>query len=52
MSPKKPPKWYATLEKRHPAFMDAVQQLGKAVKQEGPWKPVQSQKTFTMQSLS
>jgi AhpD family alkylhydroperoxidase len=36
MSQKKPPKWYATLEKRHPHFMIAVQELGKIVKQEGP----------------
>lgn len=36
MSGKKPPKWYATLEKRYPNFMEAVQQLGKVVKQEGP----------------
>jgi AhpD family alkylhydroperoxidase len=36
MSQKKPPKWYTTLEKRHPKFMNAVQELGKAVKQEGP----------------
>jgi len=36
MSGKKPPKWYTTLEKRHPNFMDAVQQLGQVVKQEGP----------------
>jgi alkylhydroperoxidase/carboxymuconolactone decarboxylase family protein YurZ len=36
MPKKKPPKWYATLEKRYPSFMDAVQQLGKVVKQEGP----------------
>lgn len=36
MSPKKPPKWYATLEKRHPDFMDAVKQLGRVAKEEGP----------------
>jgi alkylhydroperoxidase/carboxymuconolactone decarboxylase family protein YurZ len=36
MSGKKPPKWYAALQKKHPIFMDAVQQLGKVVKQEGP----------------
>jgi AhpD family alkylhydroperoxidase len=36
MSRKKPPKWYMTLEKRHPKFMNAVQELGKVVKQEGP----------------
>jgi alkylhydroperoxidase/carboxymuconolactone decarboxylase family protein YurZ len=36
MSEKKPPRWYATLEKRHPSFMEAVQQLGKVVKREGP----------------
>ena len=36
MSQGKPPKWYATLEERHPNFMDAVQQLGRVVKEEGP----------------
>jgi AhpD family alkylhydroperoxidase len=36
MSKKQVPKWYASLEKRHPKFMDAVQELGKAVRQEGP----------------
>jgi alkylhydroperoxidase/carboxymuconolactone decarboxylase family protein YurZ len=36
MSDKGVPKWYATLEKRHPKFMNAVQDLGKAVKQAGP----------------
>ena len=36
MSNKKPPKWYATLEKRHPKFMKAVQELGRAVRDEGP----------------
>jgi len=36
MPGKKPPKWYATLEKRHPNFMDAVQQLGRVAKEEGP----------------
>lgn len=36
MSDKELPKWYATLEKRHPKFMHAVQELGKAVRQEGP----------------
>jgi AhpD family alkylhydroperoxidase len=36
MSEKNPPKWYATLEKRYPNFMGAVQELGKLAKQEGP----------------
>jgi AhpD family alkylhydroperoxidase len=36
MSDKELPKWHATLEKRHPKFMHAVQELGKAVRQEGP----------------
>jgi AhpD family alkylhydroperoxidase len=36
MSDKELPKWYATLEKRHPKFIHAVQELGKAVRQEGP----------------
>lgn len=36
MSAKKPPNWYATLEKRYPNFMDAVKALGSVAKQEGP----------------
>lgn len=36
MSDKKLPKWYATLEEKHPKFIDAVQELGKVVRQEGP----------------
>jgi AhpD family alkylhydroperoxidase len=36
MSDKGVPEWYATLEKKHPDFMNAVQNLGKAVKQAGP----------------
>ena len=36
MPDKKPPKWYATLEKRHPEFMNAVQELGRVVREEGP----------------
>jgi AhpD family alkylhydroperoxidase len=36
MSTRRPPKWYAGLEKRHPSFMSAVQQLGRVVKEEGP----------------
>jgi len=36
MPGKKPPKWYVTLEKRYPKFMNAVQELGKVVRQEGP----------------
>jgi AhpD family alkylhydroperoxidase len=36
MSDKGVPEWYARLEKEHPEFMNAVQNLGKAVKQAGP----------------
>jgi 4-carboxymuconolactone decarboxylase len=36
MSDKELPTWYTTLEKRHPKFMAAVKELGKAVRQEGP----------------
>jgi AhpD family alkylhydroperoxidase len=36
MSDKELPTWYTTLEKRHPKFMTAVKELGKAVRQEGP----------------
>ncbi len=36
MSDKELPTWYTTLEKRHPKFMTAVEELGKAVRQEGP----------------
>jgi 4-carboxymuconolactone decarboxylase len=36
MSEKKLPKWYALLEKRHPKLINAVQELGKVVRQEGP----------------
>ena len=36
MPAKKPPKWYAMLEKSHPNFMDAVKHLGRVVKEEGP----------------
>jgi AhpD family alkylhydroperoxidase len=36
MSDKKPPEWYMTLEEKHPKFINAVQELGKAVRQEGP----------------
>ena len=36
MSDKEVPTWYTTLEKRHPKFMTAVKELGKAVRQEGP----------------
>ncbi len=30
------PKWYAELSKRHAKFMDATEELGKVVRQEGP----------------
>jgi AhpD family alkylhydroperoxidase len=36
MSDKDIPTWYTTLEERHPKFMTAVKELGKAVRQEGP----------------
>jgi 4-carboxymuconolactone decarboxylase len=36
MAEKHIPKWYASLEKKYPKFIDAVQELGKAVRQEGP----------------
>ena len=36
MSEKKLPKWYASLEKRHPKLISAVQELGRVVRREGP----------------
>jgi 4-carboxymuconolactone decarboxylase len=36
MAKEKIPKWYAALSKKHRKFMDAVQELGKVVKKEGP----------------
>ena len=36
MAEKKVPKWYAELSKKHGKFMDAVEELGKVVRQEGP----------------
>ncbi len=36
MAKEKLPKWYAELSKKHGKFMDAVQELGKVVKKEGP----------------
>ncbi len=36
MSRKRLPKWYGALGERHPKLMDAVERLGKAVRQEGP----------------
>jgi AhpD family alkylhydroperoxidase len=36
MSDNELPKWYTTLEKRHPKLINAVQELGKAVRQDGP----------------
>lgn len=32
----RPPNFYESLSARHPAFMEAVQALGKAVKESGP----------------
>jgi alkylhydroperoxidase/carboxymuconolactone decarboxylase family protein YurZ len=36
MAQEKIPKWYAELSKKHGKFMDAIQELGKVVRQEGP----------------
>ena len=36
MTRKKTPKWYDHVEQKHPLFMNAVEQLGKAVREEGP----------------
>ena len=36
MTKEKLPKWYVTLERKHPQFINAVQELGKVVRQEGP----------------
>lgn len=30
------PKWYTTLEEKHPKLINSVQELGKVVRQEGP----------------
>ncbi|MGD9032315.1 MAG: carboxymuconolactone decarboxylase family protein [Desulfobacteraceae bacterium] len=36
MAQEKIPKWYAGLSKKHGKFMDAIQELGKVVRLEGP----------------
>lgn len=36
MKRKNTPKWYDLVEQKHPLFMSAVEQLGKAVREEGP----------------
>ena len=36
MSNKKLPKFYLSIQEKHPKFMHAVQELGKVVRQEGP----------------
>ena len=36
MSKEKLPKWYVELERKHPKFINAVQELGRVVRQEGP----------------
>lgn len=36
MAKDKMPKWYKLLTERHGKFMDAVEELGKVVRQEGP----------------
>lgn len=34
--PKKPPKWFEHVGQKHAKYMSAVEQLGKAVREEGP----------------
>ena len=36
MSQERFPEWYLLLKKRHPGFIHALEELGKAVRQEGP----------------
>jgi len=36
MPQKNTPKWFDHVRQEHPKFMDAVEQLGKAVREEGP----------------
>jgi 4-carboxymuconolactone decarboxylase len=36
MRQKNTPKWFDYVEQKHPKFMNAVEQLGKAVREEGP----------------
>lgn len=36
MTKKNIPKWFDHVEQEHPKFMNAVEQLGKAVREEGP----------------
>ena len=36
MTKKNRPKWFDHVEQEHPKFMTAVEQLGKAVREEGP----------------
>ena len=36
MSQKNFPEWYETIKKRHAKFLDALEELGKTVRQEGP----------------
>jgi alkylhydroperoxidase/carboxymuconolactone decarboxylase family protein YurZ len=36
MSKEKLPKWYSSLSDEHPKFIQAVEELGKALKDEGP----------------
>jgi 4-carboxymuconolactone decarboxylase len=36
MSEEKLPKWYVTLERKHPKFINAVQELGRVIREEGP----------------
>jgi 4-carboxymuconolactone decarboxylase len=36
MTEKKLPKWYKALEKKHPKLINAVQELGRVVREEGP----------------
>jgi len=36
MSEEKLPKWYVTLERKHPKLINAVQELGRVIREEGP----------------
>lgn len=36
MAEEKLPQWYAALSKRHGEYMDAVQELGKVLRRQGP----------------
>ena len=36
MTRRNTPKWFDHVEQRHPKYMNAIEQLGKAVREEGP----------------